>query len=25
VTFGGTTFRPGDHVFDDDGLVVLPA
>ena len=26
VTFGGTTFRPGDQVFaDDDGLVVLPA
>jgi regulator of ribonuclease activity A len=26
VTFGGTTFHPGDQVFaDDDGLVVLPA
>jgi regulator of ribonuclease activity A len=26
VTFGGTTFRPGDQLWsDDDGVVVLPA
>ena len=26
VTFGGATFRPGDHVYaDDDGVTVLPA
>jgi regulator of ribonuclease activity A len=26
VTFGGTTFRPEDHLWsDDDGVVVLPA
>ena len=25
VTFGGTTFRPGDQLWsDDDGVVVLP-
>jgi regulator of ribonuclease activity A len=26
VTFGSTTFRPGDHLWaDDDGVVVLPS